>query len=101
MRLPKPIANHWTPAIRYQVIHPKAKVPTRKTDGAAAFDLVAVERTHIPSRERGIVSPGFKIELPEGYCMTINGRSSLAMQGIYIHHGIIDADYRGEPLAII
>ena len=90
-----------TPVIKYQKIHPDAKPPTRKTNGAAAFDFVAVETTYIPSRERALVSPGFNIEIPDGYCLMIHGRSGFALQGILVHNGIVDFDYRGEPMAII
>lgn len=77
-------------------------IPERKTEGAAAYDLVA----NIPSNfvlfkagETHIIPTGVHIEIPKGKCGLLLLRSSLATSttlemanGV----GLIDSDYRGE-----
>jgi dUTP pyrophosphatase len=85
-------------------------VPTRKTAGAAGFDLSSTEQVTIPPRQRACVSTGVKLAMPSNVYAgdeqvviyaTLKGRSGLAKKGIDVHTGTIDCDYRGEIKAIV
>ena len=69
-------------------------VPTRKTTGAAAYDLF----TPFPlALSEGLhkIDLRIKIELPRGTFGSIRCRSSLAVRGLSVEAGVIDEDYRG------
>ncbi|MGJ0637683.1 dUTP diphosphatase [Xenorhabdus bovienii] len=85
--------------------HSKAAIPTYRTEGAAGFDLTAVESKLYTAIDNGvshlayIIRTGIKVAIPEGYCMKIYARTDLG----YEHHarpaqcvGIIDSDYHEE-----
>ena len=83
--------------IKFQRIHPNAKVPTQATSGSAGFDLYAVSTTWFGNMIH--VSTGLMIEFPKNYVLQVHGRSGLAAKhGISLANnvGIIDSDYRGE-----
>ena len=77
-------------------------VPERKTDGAAAYDLVAKLTTAsilFKAGETMLVPTGFHIEIPKGKCGLLLIRSSLSLNsplGLANGVGLIDSDYRGE-----
>lgn len=104
-------------------------LPTRKTSGAAGWDLRYVPPSGFKAMdarpEKGVpnaavsVSPlgvvtlyqggcvllptGIRIAVPEGYEAQIRPRSSLAAKGLIITNspGTIDSDYRGEVKVLL
>src|ERR1700748_115143 len=78
-----------------------AKIPQRKTEGAAGYDLVADHEATVPARDRALIGTGIALELPAGRHGEIKPRSSLAVAGITIDGGIIDEDYTGEVIVIM
>lgn len=74
--------------------------PRRTHDDDACFDLFAA---HTPVGYMEPIACGILVEVPEGFEGLVRGRSGLAQRGFHIHHGTIDAGYRGEvrvlPLA--
>ncbi len=88
--------------IRYQLVHPNAKVPTRATEGSAGWDLYLPELITI-TPEVQQVSLGFRMEIPYGWEASIRPRSSLARRRITLVNspGTIDCDYRGEVCVIL
>jgi dUTP pyrophosphatase len=96
--------------LRIQKLHPNARVPEYKTEGAAAFDLYATT-VHGFDDDAGVrVSPEFPIvvgtglafEIPDGHMMEIRSRSGLAFShGVTVFQGTIDADYRGEVKVLL
>lgn len=84
-------------------LFPGGKVPEYKTEGAACADCfcnIAADSITIPPHSNWLVPLGFALEIPEGYEVVVEPRSSLAVQrnGLVIH-GEIDSDYRGELMA--
>ena len=89
--------------LKVKKLHPKAKLPTYGSNGAACFDLYAAtinDHQHIGD----IVYPGHPViadtglafEVPEGYMLQIRSRSGLAFNaGIEAFHGTVDSDFRG------
>lgn len=92
------------------MLYPGAKdlgLPTRATEGAAAFDLraaIAPEGVLLLPGQRMVVPCGFALALPPGWEGQVRARSGLAArQGVGMLNGLgtIDADYRGEVCAIL
>jgi dUTP pyrophosphatase len=81
-----------------KLIHSDAKLPFRKRTTDAGWDLYSVEDAVIKPHLSESVHTGICISAPEGYYYTIEGRSSMFMQGITPNRGIIDATYCGEVI---
>jgi dUTP pyrophosphatase len=83
--------------VKFKKTHPSAVVPTKNSNGDAAYDLYSVDRAIIGPMNRACVSVGLSIEIPEGYYGRIAPRSGLAVkQGVDVLAGVIDSSYRGE-----
>ncbi len=85
-------------------LHPSAKLPTRATEGAAGWDLYAVEPLVLAPQQRGLVRTGLAVALPSGFEMQIRPRSGLALRfGVTVLNapGTIDSDYRGELCVLL
>lgn len=94
-----------------------AKIPKRGSKQAAGYDLYADiagkdhildNATHdengeciISQRGSCLVSTGLAVKIPEGYYGRIASRSGLAVKGIEVGAGVIDADYRGEVKVLL
>ena len=76
---------------------PGAIIPTRGTDGAAGYDLYALEDTVINCFQFIPVSTGVSMAIPAGHYGRIAPRSGLSVKhGVMVGAGVIDSDYRGE-----
>ena len=80
-----------------------ARLPNRKSQGAAAWDLYAAEFKVIPKKKVGLVSLGIAMEIPKGWKGEIYSRSGLAAKGVWVANqpGKIDSDYRGDIKVIL
>ena len=76
-------------------------LPIRATKGSAGYDLYCNEAVTLKSGELKKIPLAIKVNCPEGYWAKIEGRSSLALKGIYPAGGIIDNDYHGEISVIM
>ena len=79
-----------------KLLNDKAKMPTKGTKEAACFDLYVSEDTILPHAEGVLVPTGVALNIPEGFCVKVYGRSSLCKKGVQVSTGIIDSDYTGE-----
>lgn len=79
-----------------RLIHPQAKLPFRKRDTDAGYDIYSIEDIVLPPKGAILVKTGIEISAPPGYYYTIEGRSSLWRQGVFPNRGIIDSTYCGE-----
>lgn len=79
-----------------KILNAGGKMPTRGTKEAACFDLYVSEDTILPHAEGVLVPTGVALNIPEGFCVKVYGRSSLCKRGIQVSTGIIDSDYTGE-----
>jgi dUTP pyrophosphatase len=87
--------------VKFKRLHADAKLPTYGTRGAACFDFYALSDVGVPTFNAGSVRTGLAVEIPQGHCMLIFGRSGLAMKyGLRLANsvGVIDSDYRGEVI---
>ena len=82
--------------IKFKKMHPFSIIPTRKTTGAAGFDLTAVglEVTDMTLK----YDTGIAVEIPPGYVGLVFPRSSVCKTGLQLANGVgvIDSDYRGS-----
>jgi len=109
-------------------LFPGGKLPERKTEGAAGWDLFATVENDAPQFaafgevvvpaarpdnckgfDGHFIKPVVKIplgvafEIPPGYVGKLYSRSSMGLKGVVIPNGvgIIDSDYRGEVAALL
>lgn len=82
--------------VRYQLVHPNARVPTQATEGSAGWDLYLPCGLDVSPNSQ-LVSLGFCMEIPFGWEASIRPRSSLHKREIWIPNSpaTIDSDYRG------
>ena len=79
------------------------KMPTKGTEGAAAYDCYAKETVEV-GYNPVLIGLGFALELPEGYHAEIVPRSSVGLKTNLRQPncvGIIDSDYRGDFPSLI
>lgn len=87
--------------LRILKLHPDAKVPEYATDGAACFDLHALETSSGGDFMTVICHTGLAFEIPDGYAMLIFSRSGHGFKNdVRLANcvGVIDSDYRGEVM---
>lgn len=84
--------------IYFKKLNENAHEPTKKTEGAAAFDLYASQNVDLKARQVTMVPTGIAVQIPEGYFGYIRPRSGISVQEkvILCSSGVIDSDYRGE-----
>ena len=97
--------------LRVKKISEHATLPARGSDGAAGYDFYAVQDVIVPpywwQLLRGRVKPtivntGVRWSVEnvagsdESCVLLLRDRSSVAMSGLRVEAGVIDADYRGE-----
>ncbi len=81
-----------------------AVLPSRAFAGDAGFDLVACESVTLAPGQRGVVSIGIAVEIPDGYAGFVQPRSGLAARhgiGVVNSPGLIDSGYRGEVCVVL
>ena len=75
----------------------QARVPTKKSQEAAGYDLIAPVPVYVPPTSSRIIGTKIALQIPKGYYGRIAGRSGLAKDfQLTILGGVIDSDYRGE-----
>lgn len=82
----------------------EGKVPTRGSNGAAAWDLYANEDVELTGFTPTLVGTGLNVEIPKGYALLILPRSGNTLNKKLIvanSPGLIDEDYRGEIKVIL
>lgn len=89
--------------VKFTKLHPKAQIPTKATEGSAAYDLYALESAFIPVGETVMISTGLALQIPLGWKGEIYSRSGLASKGVVVANspGKLDSDYRGEIKIIL
>jgi len=90
--------------LKFQKLHPEARLPAYQTNGSAGMDLCAAEAAQLIQGRVTLVSTGLSVEIPQGYELQIRARSGLAAKaGVFLVNGVgtIDSDYRGEIKVIL
>lgn len=100
--------------VKIQKLTNKAYMPTKGTDGAAAYDLY-VPADKVIKTGRNVIKLGIAMQLPHSFAAEIEPRSGYSAKGFEgvtlsdterrfdcdVIHGLIDEDYRGEVGVII
>lgn len=76
-----------------KMLHKTATLPTKGSAGAAGYNLYVAEDSVIGARQQGLVDTKLAMKLPRGTYRRIAPRSGLAVKGIDVAVGVIDADY--------
>jgi dUTP pyrophosphatase len=71
------------------------------SDGASGIDLCAGDYAKIDFGETLRIRTGICVEVPDGYEGQIRPRSSISFEGIIVHSGTVDCDYRGEIFLVL
>jgi len=77
------------------------KAPERKHYNDTGADIYLLKDITLFPNQTVVIPTGFGIELPDGFNASIQERTSVARQGIMVHHCAIDAGYRGEISMIV
>lgn len=89
--------------LRVMRTDPRAVLPEYKTAGASGMDLHAC--LDLPIRlwpgERRKIPTGLAFAIPAGFEGTVRGRSGWTLNGLTVHLGSIDSDFRGEVSIIV
>lgn len=86
--------------VKFELLNPAAKMPTKAHESDAGFDIYATAITdHYHSA--GIyteICTGLSLEIPNGYVGLIFPRSSITNTRHFLRNsvGVIDSGYRGE-----
>lgn len=78
-----------------------AIIPTKGSAGAAGYDLYALEDTVLSVMKTTKVRTGIAVSIPKHCYGRIASRSSLGAEGIRVHGGVVDSDYRGEIIVLL
>jgi dUTP pyrophosphatase len=93
-----PAHEHTEIRLEVQLIHPQAKLPFRKRETDAGYDLYAVQDATLKPLSITTIRTGLKMACPPGYYYTIDGRSSLWVKGVFPSRGIIDSTFTDEVI---
>ncbi len=86
--------------VKFELLNPAAKMPTKAHESDAGFDIYATAITH-PYHSAGVyteICTGLSLEIPNGYVGLIFPRSSITNTRHFLRNsvGVIDSGYRGE-----
>ena len=82
--------------VKFQRLHPNAKLPERKTPGSVGFDVYLPMSVTLQPNQITKIPTGLATSFPNTMYMRIADRSSLALQNLTIKGGVIDSDFRGD-----
>src|SRR5437762_7881571 len=90
--------------LRFRIVAPEGRLPTRAHAGDAGIDLHAAEPATLGPGERATIGTGIAVEIPPGHAGLVLPRSGLAARhGIALVDapGLIDSGYRGEIRVLV
>lgn len=80
---------------------PNAILPRKTHPTDAGFDLAIPTDCTLAAQTHASIDLGFAIQIPAGWYGQILARSSVFQQGLAIHSGVIDADFRGAVQLLV
>jgi len=75
--------------------------PEKGYEFDAGFDLKAGETVTLQPGEIRAIGTGISLRIPKGNVGLVKERSSMALEGIFVHGGVIDSGYDGEIKVIM
>lgn len=95
----------WALAYEHDVVvdlAPGARLPFRKYEGDAGYDLYASADVGLPPGATVEIPSGVRVDMRDRIWLEIKARSStLKKLGLEVVDAVIDRDYRGEMMAIV
>ena len=85
----------------FEKLDPEATIPFRATTCSAGYDLASTVDADIEPNTTIVIPTGVSVSFDKHMYGQILGRSSLAVKGITVLGGVIDADYTGEIQVIL
>jgi deoxyuridine 5'-triphosphate nucleotidohydrolase len=90
-----------TKTVLFRSLSPDAIKPKKGSLQAAGFDLFSSADITVYPNTTECVPLGFATDMPNDIHGRIESRSGMAVKGIVVLTGVIDADYRGEWKVIL
>lgn len=90
--------------VKIKKLSPNVLTPEYQTDGAAGFDLHALQDVVITPGETKLIKTGLAFEIPLGFEMQIRPRSGISLKTklrVANSPGTVDADFRAEVCIIM
>lgn len=92
--------------LKFKRLKDSAILPIRGTEGAAGIDLTCTNITTSLNEANQLLMvyhTDLAVEIPKGYCGLLIPRSSIWEKSLWLtdNVGVIDADYRGEIMAVM
>lgn len=92
--------------LKFKKLKDRAVLPVRSTTGAAGLDLTCTDITTSLNEANQLMlvyHTDLAVEIPDGYVGLLIPRSSIWKKSLWLtdNVGVIDADYRGEIMAVM
>lgn len=87
--------------LKFKKLQKDAIVPKYDHSDDAGFGIYSIEEKILKPMEYYAVATGISSEIPQDYFVSFRDRSSMAVKGLHIMGGVIDAGYRGEWKVIL
>lgn len=87
--------------LKFKKLQKDAIVPKYDHPDDAGFGIYSIEEKKLKSMEYHAVATGISSEIPNDYFVSFRDRSSMAIKGLHVMGGVIDAGYRGEWKVIL
>lgn len=87
--------------LKFKKLQKDAIVPKYDHSDDAGFGIYSIEEKILKHMEYYAVATGISSEIPQDYFVSFRDRSSMAVKGLHIMGGVIDAGYRGEWKVIL
>lgn len=89
--------------VRYKIISPYAKVPTKATTSSACYDVTSAEDVDIYVGDTTAVHTGLILQPQYNHYIDVRPRSGMSKVGISIANapGTIDSDYGNEFMVLL
>lgn len=88
-------------SLKVKRLNPNVNLPTKAGDLEAGIDFYCSKDTTLSSHRVSKLPLGFSLEIPEGWCLKLLDRSSMASSGLLVCGGVIDCTYRGEVICLL
>ncbi|MFZ3301374.1 MAG: dUTP diphosphatase [Microgenomates group bacterium] len=87
--------------LKFKKLHNDAVVPKYDHPDDAGFGIYSTEEKFLKPMEYYAIATGISSEIPNDYFVSFRDRSSMAVKGLHVMGGVIDAGYRGEWKVIL
>ncbi len=87
--------------LEYQLISPLARPLYQKRSTDAGHDIYSIVDAVVAPHSICSIATGIKVVCPDGFYLTVEGRSSMLIGGVAPIRGIIDSGYTGELIVVL